>query len=158
MKGRCFLIRFADDFVIGCESEARRPQDHGRACRSGLLALACTIHPTKTALIAFRKPEARQESADGSGTFDFLGLTHYWTKSRQGFWVIKRRTARKASASHQEVACGDGVAAIVTRPCNTSTRCSARSYAGISSTTVFGGTSACWRTSVAMRRRRGGTG
>jgi len=94
MQGRCFLIRFADDFVIGCESEAdaRRIMDvlPKRFARYGL-----TIHPTKTTLIAFRKPAARQGSADGSGTFDFLGLTHYWTKSRRGFWVIKRRTARK---------------------------------------------------------------
>ena len=94
MKGRCFLIRFADDFVIGCEQEgdARKimavlPK---RFARFGL-----TIHPTKTALIAFRKPEAHQGADRGNGTFDFLGLTHYWTKSRQGFWVIKRRTARK---------------------------------------------------------------
>ena len=54
-----------------------------------------TIHPTKTALIGFRKPEAHQGADRGNGTFDFLGLTHYWTKSRQGFWVSKRRTARK---------------------------------------------------------------
>ena len=94
IQGRCFLIRFADDFVIGCESEAdaRRIMDvlPKRFARYGL-----TIHPTKTTLIAFRKPAARQGSADGSGTFDFLGLTHYWTQSRRGFWVIKRRTARK---------------------------------------------------------------
>jgi RNA-directed DNA polymerase len=54
-----------------------------------------TIHPTKTALIAFRKPKAHQGSESGNGTCTFLGLTHYWTKSRQGFWVIKRRTASK---------------------------------------------------------------
>src|SRR5438093_402603 len=94
MKGRCFLIRCADDFVIGCqlEAEARKimavlPK---RFARFGL-----TIHPTKTTLIAFRKPEAHQGADSGNGTFTFLGLTHYWTKSRQGFWVIKRRTARK---------------------------------------------------------------
>jgi hypothetical protein len=53
------------------------------------------IHPTKTALRAFRKPSAYQASAEGPDTFDFLGLTHYWARSRRGFWVIKRRTARK---------------------------------------------------------------
>ncbi len=94
MQGRCFLMRFADDFVIGCESEAdaRRIMDvlPKRFARYGL-----TIHPTKTTLIAFRKPAARQGSADGSGTCDLLGLTHDWTTSRRGFWVIKRRTARK---------------------------------------------------------------
>ena len=94
LKGRSFLIRFADDFVIGCELEAdaRRlmavlPK---RFARFGL-----RIHPTKTTLIAFRRPDAHQASTNGNGTFDFLGLTHYWTTSRRGFWVIKRRTARK---------------------------------------------------------------
>jgi hypothetical protein len=94
MKGRCFLIRFADDCVIGCELEgdARRimavlPK---RFARFGL-----RIHPTKTALIAFRKPEAPQGIDPGNGTCDFLGLTHSWSRSRRGFWVSKRRTARK---------------------------------------------------------------
>jgi RNA-directed DNA polymerase len=94
LKGRAFLIRFADDFCIGCEREgdARKimavlPK---RFARFGL-----TIHPEKTALIAFGKPDARQASAQGNGTFEFLGLTHYWAKSRRGFWVIKRRAARK---------------------------------------------------------------
>jgi RNA-directed DNA polymerase len=85
---------FTLDFVIGCELEgdARRimavlPK---RFARFGL-----RIHPTKTALIAFGRPEARPGADQGNGTFDFLGLTHYWARSRRGFWVIKRRTARK---------------------------------------------------------------
>ena len=94
MQGRCFLLRFADDFVIGCELEADARKIMAvlpkRFARFGL-----TIHPTKTALIAFRKPKAHQGSESGNGTCTFLGLTHYWTKSRQGFWVMKRRTARK---------------------------------------------------------------
>jgi group II intron reverse transcriptase/maturase len=94
MKGRCFLIRFADDFVIGCELEAdaRRilevlPKRFGR--------FGLTIHSEKTALIRFRRPESGGESGGGNGTFDFLGFTHYWATSRRGSWVIKRRTARK---------------------------------------------------------------
>jgi group II intron reverse transcriptase/maturase len=94
MKGRCFLLRFADDFVIGCEREddARRimavlPK---RFARFGL-----TIHPQKTRLVAFRKPGRTAEFGHGNGTFEFLGFTHYWTKSRRGYWVIKRTTAKK---------------------------------------------------------------
>ena len=94
MKGRCFLTRFADDFVIGCEREADARRIMAvlpkRFARYGL-----TIHPSKTTLIAFRKPATQQGTDRGNGTFDFLGLTHYWTKSRRGYWVIKRRTARK---------------------------------------------------------------
>jgi RNA-directed DNA polymerase len=54
-----------------------------------------TMHPEKTALIPFRQPVSRQGVAHGNGTFDCRGLTHYWTRSRRGYWVIKRRTARK---------------------------------------------------------------
>ena len=94
MKGRCFLLRYADDFVIGCEAaeDARRimavlPKRFAR--------FRLTIHPQKTRLMEFRKP-ARRETADhGNGTFDFLGFTHYWAKSRLGNWVLKRRTAKK---------------------------------------------------------------
>jgi hypothetical protein len=45
--------------------------------------------------VQFRQPPWGNAQAEGNGTFDFLGFTHYWTRSRRGFWVIKRRTARK---------------------------------------------------------------
>ena len=91
MKGRCFLIRFADDFVIGfeLESDARRVMEvlPKRFNRFGL-----TIHPTKTKLIEFGRPDRGQTSGKGKGTFDFLGFTHYWARSKRGYWVIKRKT------------------------------------------------------------------
>ena len=94
MKGRVFLIRFADDFIIGCELEedARRIEDvlPKRFGRFGL-----TIHPKKTKLVWFRKPRSKEDSGNGNDTFDFLGFTHYWAKSRRGYWVIKRKTAKK---------------------------------------------------------------
>ena len=94
LKGRSFLTRFADDFVIGCELEADAQKIMGvlpkRFARFGL-----RIHPTKTTLVVFRKPKASQASAHGNGTCEFLGFTHYWARTRRGFWVIKRRTARK---------------------------------------------------------------
>ena len=30
---------------------------------------------------------------DGPGTFDFLGFTHFWARSRKGTWILKRKTA-----------------------------------------------------------------
>jgi group II intron reverse transcriptase/maturase len=94
MTGRGFLVRFADDFIIGFETEAdaRRvmavlPKRFGR--------FNLTIHREKTALIAFNRPRRRDHSAQGQGTFDFLGFTHYWAKTRRGYWVIKKKTVGK---------------------------------------------------------------
>lgn len=93
MKGRTFIIRYADDFVIGCEYEddARRLLEvlPKRFARFGL-----DLHPEKTILVPFCKPKSKGRGK-GDGTFDFLGFTHYWAKSREGYWVIKRKTAKK---------------------------------------------------------------
>src|SRR5262249_33112465 len=94
MKGRGFLMRFADDCVIGCEREGDARQVMAvlpkRFARFGL-----TRHPTQTTLMACRQPEAQAGSDSGNGTCALLGWTHAWTKSRQGVWGIKRRTASK---------------------------------------------------------------
>ena len=94
LHGRSVLVRYADDFVLGCELEADARRIMAvlpkRFARFGL-----TIHPQKTALVAFGKPTARAAVRQGTGTFEFLGFTHYWARSRQGYWVIKRRTAKK---------------------------------------------------------------
>lgn len=91
LKGRAFLIRFADDFVIGFEREedARRVMKvlPKRFAKYGL-----TIHPDKTKLVDFQRPH---EGYGGPGNFDFLGFTHYWGKSRRGQWIVKRKTATK---------------------------------------------------------------
>lgn len=94
MKGRCFLIRFADDFVIGCELEmdARRVM---KVLSERFQRFNLTIHPTKTQLVRFGKPPAGSHTDDNNGTFDFLGFTHFWARSRRGYWVIKRQTAKK---------------------------------------------------------------
>jgi hypothetical protein len=56
-----------------------------------------TVHPTKTKLVRFRPPSSRKgrnESLDDRlGTFDLLGFTHYWARSRNGYWVVKLKTA-----------------------------------------------------------------
>lgn len=93
LKGRAFLIRYADDFVIGLarEDDARRVMEvlPKRFGKYGL-----TLHPTKTRLIPFNRPGRGGPGAPSPGTFDFLGFTHHWEMSRRGYWVIKRKTAR----------------------------------------------------------------
>ena len=95
LKGHAFLIRYADDFVIGC----RDPRDAVRVMevipkRFGKYGL--TVHPTKTKLISFCPPSSRtKDDADNRpGTFDLLGFTHYWGVSLKGYWVVKLKTAK----------------------------------------------------------------
>jgi RNA-directed DNA polymerase len=97
MKGRVFAVRFADDLVIGFthQRDAERVYQviFRRFEKYGL-----TLHPEKTRLVPFGRPE--KAGLDGTaphepGTFDFLGFTHYWAKSRKGYWVIRRKTAAK---------------------------------------------------------------
>jgi RNA-directed DNA polymerase len=94
MQGRCLLIRFADDFVMGfeLEADARRVM---AVLPKRFTRFSLTIHPEKTVLIAFKRPPSRDQSAGGKGSFDFLGFTHYWAKTRRGDWVIKRKTVGK---------------------------------------------------------------
>jgi len=98
LRGRAFLIRYADDFVIGFtrEDDARRvmevlPQRFGR--------YGLTLHPDKTRLVPFRRPPLRRDCKSPPeeaepGTFDLLGFTHFWGRSQKGNWVLKRKTAR----------------------------------------------------------------
>jgi len=97
LQGRAFLIRYADDAVMGfsCEQDARRVLEvlPKRFARYGL-----TLHESKTRLVRFqppRRPGGRDGPAtpSGGGTFELLGFTHYWGRSRQGRWVVKRKTA-----------------------------------------------------------------
>ncbi len=94
LKGCSFLIRFADDFVIGCklEEDARRIM---AVLAKRFERFKLTIHPEKTKLVDFRSPKLRRRTQSSKHTFDFLGFTHYWGKSRKGNWVIKRKTASK---------------------------------------------------------------
>ena len=92
LRGRAFEIRFADDAVLAfeCEEDARRVMAvlSKRFSRYGL-----TLHPEKTRLVEFRRPDKRGDK-DGGGSFELLGFNHYWGRSRKGRWVVQRKTAK----------------------------------------------------------------
>jgi group II intron reverse transcriptase/maturase len=91
LRGAATLIRYADDFVIGFEQreDAERVMAvlGKRFERYGL-----TLHPDKTRLIEFARPSASQRSGKGPGTFDFLGFTFYWRRTRRGRWMMQCKT------------------------------------------------------------------
>ena len=99
LDGPCTLVRYADDVVIvaSLASDARRVMEvlPKRFGRFGL-----ELHPDKTRMIPFGKPTRGNKKGGGGkggpGAFTFLGLTHYWGKSRNGNWVVKQKTASSA--------------------------------------------------------------
>jgi hypothetical protein len=85
----------------------RRSQRSPRACfhhASGWSDIATTV-PKRPCfhLRARRVGRARRHASPyrgtppgdgGSGSFDFLGFTHVWARSRKGNWVIRQQTAK----------------------------------------------------------------
>lgn len=89
LKGEIFMVRYADDFVIGFEyQEDALKVTNTLPKRMNKYGLS--IHPEKTKLVDFN-PYGKRKAP----TIDFLGFTHYWTKSRKGIAVVKRRTTAK---------------------------------------------------------------
>jgi group II intron reverse transcriptase/maturase len=108
MRGKCRLIRYADDFVIifQLKNDADRVMNviSKRFEKYGL-----TVHPEKTKLIDFRSPNnferCREEKSKDNGTgkgrpqtFDLLGFTHFWGKTQGGNWTVKRKTMKSRLA------------------------------------------------------------
>ena len=87
LTGESFIIRYADDFLLGFtnEREAHRVMEvlFKRFEKFGI-----KLHPEKTKLIDLTTDQ-------GDNTFDFLGFTHYMSKSRKGRPILKRRTSKK---------------------------------------------------------------
>jgi len=92
LRGRAHLVRYADDFVIvfSDRQDAVRVQEvlGKRFGRFGL-----SLHPEKTRLVRFGRP-AKSGGGPRPGSFEFLGFTHYWGRSRRGNWAVKRKTAK----------------------------------------------------------------
>lgn len=93
MRGRASMVRYADDFVMIFEDrdDAERVMAvlPKRMERFGL-----TVHPEKTRLIRFGQP--RNGPGDASpDSFDFLGFTHFWCRTRNARWMIRRKTSKK---------------------------------------------------------------
>lgn len=94
LAGTASMVRYADDFVIcfSNEADARRVL---AVLPKRMAAFGLTLHPDKTRLIHFARPDRKQEGGKGPGTFDFLGFTLYWRRTRNGFWTFACKTGAK---------------------------------------------------------------
>lgn len=95
-RGYSSIIRYADDTMVLFERE----DDAHRFMRvlpRRLAKFGLMLNQAKTQLLRYGKQAAWQaiESGDKLPTFDFLGFTHYWGRSRTGKARLKRKTSKK---------------------------------------------------------------
>ncbi len=97
-RGSARLIRYADDFVV-CFTGKEDAERFRSELTDRLAKFSLEVEPSKTKVLAFgphAAERARQEGCSKPETFDFLGFTHYCSRSRNGLqFRVKRKTALK---------------------------------------------------------------
>jgi hypothetical protein len=95
-RGEVYLVRFADDFVVGFEHK----DDAERflcELRERLAKFALELNADKTRLIEFGRYAAANRERRGQSkpeTFDFLGFTHACDRRKDGSFIVLRQTMR----------------------------------------------------------------
>jgi RNA-directed DNA polymerase len=96
--GDVIVVRYADDIVVGFQSEADAKQFLAELTER-FRKFSLELHPDKTRLLEFGSFAARNRKRRGEGkpeTFDFLGFTHICGKKRSnGYFTVIRQTIRK---------------------------------------------------------------
>jgi Reverse transcriptase (RNA-dependent DNA polymerase) len=98
-SGTARLIRYADDFVVCLQTDADAKRFR-QAMAERLNQFGLELAPEKTQCIEFGAMAIKRAKARGekSATFDFLGFTHYCSRSRNG----KRFRMKRKSWKLQE--------------------------------------------------------
>lgn len=93
--GFCQLIRYADDFVV-CFQKAAEARAFGDRLKERLNKFGLKVSEEKSRILPFgRYPYySAQEKGRKLATFDFLGFTHYCTKTRRGYFRLGRKTSK----------------------------------------------------------------
>ena len=90
-KGLAYLIRYADDFVC-CFQYQEEAYSFYQDLTERLKTFNLEVAEDKSRIIAFGKDSLDKLMPQ---TFDFLGFTHYASKSKKGKFRVKRKTSRK---------------------------------------------------------------
>lgn len=91
-KGRVHVVRYADDMVICCNNE-KDAMNIREQLSERLDKFNLRLNEEKTKLVNFSKSKVRQGISQG--TFDFLGFTFYWGRSKRDKVIPKLRTSGK---------------------------------------------------------------
>ncbi len=96
-KGDAYMVRYADDSVF-CFQYENEAKDFYERLMERLAKFNLEIAEDKTKIIKFGRFAAEDCKAKGKtkpDTFDFLGFTHYCSKSIKGYFRVKRKTSKK---------------------------------------------------------------
>ncbi|MEM5014528.1 group II intron reverse transcriptase/maturase [Niallia taxi] len=96
-EGQAYIVRYADDFVC-CFQHKREAKQFYESLKSRLKKFNLEIAEDKTKVIPFGRfaeHNAKRIENTKPATFDFLGFTHYCSKSKQGKFRVKRKSSRK---------------------------------------------------------------
>lgn len=106
-QGEVYLVRYADDFVMGFQyrADAVRLQEE---LKQRLAQFGLELHDEKTRLIEFGRFASQNRNERGEGkpdTFDFLGFTHICAKRKSdgGFTLRRKTIAKRLRAKIQDV-------------------------------------------------------
>ena len=94
--GKAFLVRYADDYVACFTHEEDAKRFHTEMAQR-LAQFGLEAEPSKTRVLRFgsQSLDGRAQGAQEPRTFGFLGFTHTVGRSRQGRFVVGRRTEGK---------------------------------------------------------------
>lgn len=96
-KGQAYMVRYADDFVC-CFQLRSDAENFYSALYERLQKFNLEVEEGKTNIIRFGRFADKDDKGNGGGkpsTFDFLGFTHYCSKSKSGRFRVKRKSSRK---------------------------------------------------------------
>lgn len=92
-KGKAYMVRYADDFVC-CFQYKSDAETFYTSLTKRLQKFNLEIAEDKTSVIKFGRYADKNRNGKPS-TFDFLGFTHYCSKSQKGKFRVKRKSSRK---------------------------------------------------------------
>lgn len=105
LQGNVRLIRYADDFLI-CMQKKHEAERMYRELRKRLEKFGLKLSEEKTGLIPFGRyaEENARRKGKKPDTFEFLGFTHYNSRTRSGGYMVDRKTiARRFTAKLQKI-------------------------------------------------------
>jgi RNA-directed DNA polymerase len=96
LRGKVFLIRYADDAVL-CFQYREDAEKVLNVLPKRFAKYGLTLHPEKTRLVAFGREALASAGRAGTkpDTFDFLGFTHKCARSRRGYFTVHVKTMKK---------------------------------------------------------------